>query len=131
MPNRKLIPLALNISDKTYADLVYNRGLDWIIKFFSLNDEEILFTIAKSHLFWAWWKNQWAIRDEQFCHDISLVKQELPLTGAALKMAKELYLDLHALENIDVIPNRFAKDDMVKLLVERRKQEEVFVKSLS
>ncbi|MBL7902913.1 MAG: hypothetical protein JNK73_13030 [Bacteroidia bacterium] len=119
MQKNKIIPLALNISEAAYAEYVYNRGLDWIQQNMSLNMEEVVYTIAKSKLFWIWWRIQWNIRDEQFCREINILRQELPLDGDALKVAKELYNETHAVRSIKAVPSRFVREDITKHLKAR------------
>lgn len=126
----RIIQLALYISDQTYAELVQNNGIEWIKKYLNSNDEQILYAVAKSPMFWAWWKNQWLIRDEQFCREISLVKQELPLDGDALKIARELYLDIHSVDAITVQPNKFVKQDIIIQLNAERNNQVSILQSL-
>ena len=112
----KLILLALGISDHAYSELIYNRGLDWIATNMSPNNEYVLYEIAKTPKFWEWWTNQWEIRDEEYCFETSLLRQSLPLYGTVLLIAKELYVEKHAVKNIIAIPNRFVRIAIAKTI---------------
>jgi hypothetical protein len=105
--NRDLICAAIKLNSEMHSTLVFESGLEWIRNNMSLNDEEIVSVIAKCRLFWAWWRNQWDLRDERFVYETSLTKQELPLTGMCLIMAVDLYNEMHAKQNVKLIPNKF------------------------
>jgi len=126
----RIINVALNLKAEDYNQMVYDRGLDWIKANLSLNDEEIMYVVSKSPMFWAWWKNQWEIRDEKFAFELSLTRHALPLDGAYLKVARELYVDAHALTNIKVKPNAHTIMDIGCLLRQYTAKENENLKQL-
>lgn len=117
----RLIHMALNINHDTYTKLQFDGGLDWLKKHICGGSEEVMFIIANNcPLFWAWWRNRWEIRDKQFIYEASLTKQELPLTGDSLTVARGLYAETHALDDIKEMPNREAKAQMTAELQKAR-----------
>lgn len=114
----RIINIAINLKAADYNQMVHDRALDWINANLSLNDDVIMNEVCKSPLFWEWWKNQWKIRDEKFAYELSLTRHELPLDGAYLKVARELYADAHALSNIKVKPNRYVMVEIGRLLLD-------------
>lgn len=128
--NKQLIYAALGFNDSSYHQLVFDTGMSWIRDRFSLNDEEITYVVAKSQQFWAWWRNQWELRDAQFVFECSLDKQELPLTGDTKEMGLHLYHELHQAKNIRVYPNRFVISDVGRYLKEFANQETLKLKTI-
>lgn len=128
--HKQLIYAALKLNDSSYHQLVFDTGMQWIRDRFSLNDEEITYVVAKSAEFWAWWRNQWGLRDAQFVYDCSLERQELPLSGDTLQMAMNLYYELHQAQNIKVYPNRFVIADVGRYLKEFANQETLKLKTI-
>lgn len=120
--HKGMIYAALRLNDSSYHQLVFDTGLEWIRQRWSLNDEGVVYTTAKSEQFWKWWRNQWELRDAQFVYETQL-ERLLPLEKEYQALCLELYYDLHKAQNIRVIPNRFVIADVGKLLKEYTLEE--------
>lgn len=128
--NQRLVCAALKWNSDTYSKLVFETGLEWIKNNLSLNDDEIVGVIAKCRLFWAWWRNQWDLRDEQFIYETSLRRQELPLEGCALLFAGDIYNDMNSLRTVKLVPNRFVTGEINTALKVYNQQELERLKTL-
>lgn len=82
-----LIIKALEIDQAKYNWLVFNTGLDFLLKKLCFNDTQLASSAAESKQFWVWWRNQWSLRDKTFVYQTALKKQALPLDAYGLRIA--------------------------------------------
>jgi hypothetical protein len=127
--NRLLIYDALKFNESVYNQLVFDHGMQWVSKYF-LNDSGIEYAVAKSVLFWKWWKNQWELRDAQFVFEANLKQQERPLNGDCLMIALELYYEAHNPTELNIHPNRFVLEEIKKNLLAFMEEEKTRLKQL-
>jgi hypothetical protein len=62
---RAFICALLKCTNEQYAELVYNEGLKYL-KHYLPDDPEGREMLNRSRVFWNWWKNHFANRDEEF-----------------------------------------------------------------
>jgi hypothetical protein len=123
METKEIICKALNMTDIEYCQMVERFGLRWLTDLLS-EDDAVVNEIAKRPLFWNWWKNQWKIRDKKFIYETSIDKINEELSGDVLLIAKNLYWESHDLKRLRVVPNKWVRDDMSKV-VQREYEKEI------
>jgi len=114
--NRQLILKALKGTETIYHGMVFEGGLKWIRNNMCMNDEVIVSVIGGCKLYWAWWRNQWDIRDASYLTMVDFKRHVLPLEGEYLCIALELYDDAHNVDRLRVIPNRYVLEEVSKAL---------------
>jgi hypothetical protein len=80
----------LCMTDAQYAEHQYNTGLSYL-QLYIRNNAPIIRELEGNKIFWAWWRNQWAMRDAKFlaakhpdnmmaiwlnCHDAAMLATE-------------------------------------------------------
>jgi hypothetical protein len=104
--NQELISKALGLTDLGYSQMVFDYATEWMKRYFFGNDIMIK-ALESSPLFWAWWKNQWNIRDEHFI-DLCSLTGEL-LEGKVLEAAFSIYQDEHNVYGLIIFPNKLVR----------------------
>lgn len=74
----------LGWTEFTYYQFQYETGLAYLDKYIP-HDPAGIDIIVRSKMFWNWWKNHWAIRDEQFLEMMQNNNSD----------AEELYINMH------------------------------------
>lgn len=123
MTNKESIIKALRITEMQYAETVEQFGYNWIKQRFCDMDV-VVDGLSRSKMFWAWWKNQWEIRDEQFVREtnIALINEELK--GQTLLVSRNLYVELHNPQTLKVKLNVFIRKELVDVVDHTLKVEE-------
>lgn len=62
---RRQVMSLLRWNETQYADYQYRQGTAYLQSYIS-NDPQGIDMLVASRIFWAWWRNQWMIRDRQF-----------------------------------------------------------------
>jgi hypothetical protein len=62
---RRSIVDFLRWSDQEYTNLQYFSGLAYLDEYLK-GDQHYIEVLARAKIFWAWWRNHWAIRDRSF-----------------------------------------------------------------
>lgn len=70
---KQKICLMLNWSEVAYAQFQYETGLEYLM-LYTLDDQLAIAQLECSKIFWNWWKNSWANRDETFLHNLTVFK---------------------------------------------------------
>ncbi len=73
----------LGWSEVEFMDFQIDMGMEFLEHYISEREHQL----SRSHIFWNWWRSQWAIRDE------SLLCNKWDLMGYELSLA--LYKDVH------------------------------------
>lgn len=60
----------LHWSEMNYAEFMYETGLAYL-QHYILGDEYGIAALERSRIFWSWWRNHWAQRDQRFMANIS------------------------------------------------------------
>ena len=106
----------LNWTPDEYAEYQYKQGCLYLQMYLS-KYPAIIDELLQNRIFWAWWRNQWANRDDAFIHD----EQHLHVPNRRL-----LYRHTHDPEMLilDMYPqtSAFAKS-YSKMIGEVAKQE--------
>lgn len=68
--NKQRICEMMQISEEQYAWLQYNQGIAYLMWYLPA-DEDARAWLEADKLYWNWWKNWWAIRDEVFLNNMS------------------------------------------------------------
>jgi len=55
----------LGWTEQQYCDFQYESGLEYLQAYIP-DDQHGIDMLSRSRIFWNWWKNHWAMRDEQF-----------------------------------------------------------------
>jgi hypothetical protein len=80
------------------------------LHYFIPGDEQGIDILVKSKTFWVWWRNQWAIREEDFLmNDCTVIKN-----SAALK---RIWLSLHKPHNITAVPGKIVFEESYALMI--------------
>jgi hypothetical protein len=88
----------LGWNEMQYAEYQYNTGIEYMV-LYTLNNEAICDDLVRSKIYWNWWKNGWANRDECFLVDnINLVDKATAIAiyngvHDALALSEELRPD--------------------------------------
>lgn len=85
--NRVLICALIGWSEEQYAQHQYQSGLDFI-KYYLPFDEQAQRVLEGNKMFWCWWRNRWALRDE------GILICNLSNETTEVKLA--MYLDVHS-----------------------------------
>ena len=102
LQNKADILEAIGLSEEAYHVLQFNTAIAWIRKEI-WNDEDVVSYVTNQPLFWAWWVNQWNMREDAFLSDHLLLHLfagvSTILNRADLRLEWEL---LHHLNNINI-----------------------------
>ncbi len=88
----------LGWDEQQYAEYQYNTGLEYM-ELYTLDDAMACEVLERSKIFWSWWKNAWANRDECFMVEkIKLIDRATAIAlyygvHDALALAEELRPD--------------------------------------
>lgn len=59
----------LHIDEGKYAEMQYNAGVEYL-RLYIPNDAWGRDELERNKTYWAWWRNQWAQRDERFLAEV-------------------------------------------------------------
>lgn len=76
----------LHITPDEYAERQYKAGCQYLQSYIP-NDPTGIDQLLRSGVYWAWWRNHWALRDETFC--VGHVE------ALSMKLRHQLYNELH------------------------------------
>lgn len=101
----------LKWSEMEFAEFQYESGLTYLKAYLS-KDAYGQDALAASKIFWNWWKNQWANRDEVFYLDVTT--SEISLANRV-----RLYRALHDGYNLtkEIHPHRVVMEESYALMV--------------
>lgn len=106
----------MDITELAYCNMVMEAGYCWLNSRFCY-DRHIVLGIAERKVFWAWWKNQWYIRDQDFIRISSIDKINEVLNDKTRLVAIDLYNDIHNPHEIKVSPNVWVRKEINEVLV--------------
>jgi hypothetical protein len=66
--NKALLLTECNVSLDAYNIYMYNQAIAWI-RSNIWNDDAMVDALTEQALFWAWWINQWNMREDAFIHE--------------------------------------------------------------
>lgn len=103
-----------------YAMFQYESGLAYL-RFYIPWDKEGQRMLEESELFWNWWKNQWLLRDEDFC---GLYKQIL-LDKYGVENLRRTYLRMNDAEYLasEIYPNKAVLDESYNQMIHQLHKE--------
>lgn len=138
--NRELIKAWTGLTDEDLAVLKYESGVQYAQD--NLGNPDFVTIVLKSANYWAWWKNQWAKRDEEFIDSIKITPNGerfilvdvtppsrtngFQLRGkcsiqVALTLTTELtrrkYLEYHSPNNLQNYPHKSILEESYKLMI--------------
>lgn len=64
---KEIVCQLLGWDEMQYAEFQYNTGLQYLQHYIP-RDPEGIDQLAGNRIFWNWWKNRWADRDQQYCN---------------------------------------------------------------
>lgn len=76
----------LQIDELEYASRQFEAGCEYLQAYIT-EDTEGIAALQRSPVYWAWWRNHWALRDEQFCTG--------HVSSLSLLLRHQLYTQLH------------------------------------
>lgn len=126
MKNQQLIIKSLNITELAYCNMVMECGYCWLDRRFC-NDRDIVNGIGAKKTFWAWWKNQWLIRDQEYIRLTSINKINEVLEGKVRQAAIELYNSIHNPHDIKVYPNVWVRKEINEVLLQEIRKDQSFI----
>lgn len=88
----------LRWTELEYAEFQYNTGIDYLNAYIP-NDAQGIDMLCRNKIYWSWWKNHWAIRDQEFL--------EIAANGGDLKAVLRLYMRFHNTRRLinEIYPN--------------------------
>ena len=106
----------LNWSETKYCNYQYEQGLIYLHAYVG---EDGAHKLERSRIFWNWWKNQWAIRDEDYTIGLK------PISDIPLR--EEVYLELHDGKILvsAMHPHRFIMEQSYTQMVDELIQHEL------
>lgn len=87
----------LQYSQQQYATLQFETAYAYLYHHIGTSDALTVSAFTGSKLFWAWWRKQWSLRDEQYL----AIVDWLPID---LDVYREIYADVHRAEEIPATP---------------------------
>jgi len=81
------------LTAEAISEMIFNHGVQYMEQ---LGEESITRAFVEEPLYWAWWRQQWALIDEVFTNKV--IDQQL--TRSALE---DLYIRMH--KSIDTFPD--------------------------
>lgn len=66
--NKAMLLVECNISQDAYNVHLYNQAIAWI-RANVWNDDVMVDALTEQKEFWAWWINQWNMREDAFIHE--------------------------------------------------------------
>jgi hypothetical protein len=66
--NKALLLVECNISADAYNVHVYNQAIAWI-RANIWNCDDMVDALTEQPMFWAWWINQWNMREDAYIHE--------------------------------------------------------------
>lgn len=111
----------VGITDEEYNTMQFEGGIDFLTHYISEGKEETLEAwrreLSYSRVFWAWWRNQWLLRDEMLLTG-GLVSKQLLYDKKTLL---PLYLEINNAERLanEIHPNRVILDASYAEMLER------------
>lgn len=65
LTNQDRITRLLGWTEMDYSQFIYETGLQYLESYIP-TDRAGIDALSRSKIFWAWWRNHWAIRDENY-----------------------------------------------------------------
>jgi hypothetical protein len=65
----------LGLTEEQYAEHQYYTGLNYL-RLYIRHDDVVRRELEGHKLFWAWWRNQWAMRDAQFLRQATCLRDD-------------------------------------------------------
>lgn len=105
-----------------YATFQYECGLAYL-RHYIPGDKWGQDMLHHSKLFWNWWKNQWSLRDEDFCG----LDMHVQIEKVSTENLRRTYWHLHdaAILASEIYPNRTVLDESYNQMIHSIHQEEI------
>jgi len=93
----------LQWSEQQYAEFIYQTGVKYLEAYYE-NDRDIIKYLAGRAMYWNWWKNLWAKRDEAIIEELYM-EDALEI---ALHLRRSFYQMMHDVQTLccEIAPNR-------------------------
>lgn len=118
MTHKEQIQKSLGITTDEYTQAVEEAGYQWIARYFG-NDADTSHLISTCRMFWLWWVNEWEIRDAEYIRVTSIDLLDAPLDGRYWQAAFKEWLEVHAVKNLTLRPNRWVRVEISKTIKEK------------
>lgn len=69
LTNSQRVMSILRWNELEYATFIHETGLEYL-ELYIPGDRQGIDALSRSRIFWNWWKNHWAIRDQQFLDEM-------------------------------------------------------------
>lgn len=117
--NKELILKATYTSEEAYHVFQFNTAVAWI-RYYILNDDDLVNKVLSHPMFKNWWLNQWHIRDEAFVVDcIEFFISDDDWTD----YLKDAWLRLHQPERIRIVAPLSVLNDVLKQVANQIEKE--------
>ena len=117
---RRLVCELLKWQEEHYAQFVWDCGLEYL-RHYLPGDEHSVKMLEYSRVFWAWWKNHWANRDENFI----LMNIHHPLDGVERMVQLYEHYNDGALLAKSIHPNSTILNETYALMMKELVAEEI------
>lgn len=112
---KKAVMELLNWDEMQYCNFQYNQGLKYLDAYI----QDDAFRIERSRVFWNWWKNHWALRDETILNS--------HLLTICVQGRREVYRDLNDGAKLasEVHPNKVVLEQSYSEMITELVKEEL------
>lgn len=116
---QRVVCFLLRLSAEQYSQLQYQAGIDYLRT--KGYDASMCAVIESSRIFWNWWRNEWATRDQAFVNSVE--------KGDTLAMLKEQYLYNNSPRTLaaSVHPNATVLNESYSVMIGQLIKKEVAV----
>jgi hypothetical protein len=119
---QRIIKLMGFCSELAYCAFKYKRGVAYLHAYLG-GENEGTRLLAGSKVYWAWFKNQWTLRDE------AMLQDEAQLQQISIKVRRQFYVALHnpAMLAAEMAPNALImRDSYAQMIGELHKNREEY-----
>jgi hypothetical protein len=106
---QNMVMAATGTSHEEYCNAQFEGAYKYLNHFIG-GDNAGINILTKSTCFWLWWRNQWAIREQDFLmNDCTVINSTDAL--------KRIWKSLHKAHNISAVPGKMVFDESYALMI--------------
>lgn len=126
--HKQLLMDAMRMSEAEYNELVYDVAIEYLIQVLEF-DKWGRDQLEAAHHFWAWWKNQWARRNNIVVFELELQSYSPAEYKLISDDVRAEFFKAHSLKTLTIIPNRIVLEEsfgeMINGMFDERNKKEV------
>lgn len=116
--NIHIITQATGLTEVERGNMLMEYAQDWMRRYFG-DERTITNALNYSKFFWAWWSNQWQIREDDFIYWFTYqnaLQEKMGMKGVCKQTALEFYQDMHRVDFLAIVPNQLVVLEVNKLI---------------